>query len=489
MSTKTPPPHPTPASQTVPAQAKTSTSLKAGSLGAVGIVLFVMSAQAPMTGIAGAGPLAIGLGNGPAAPAAYLLVGLVIVLFAVGFTAMNRRVRKSGAFYAYVSAGIGPRTGAGASWLALLAYSSIQAAMYGLFGVSTAGILTAVFGISVPWWIIVLVAIAFVLFLGTRSVEAGVRFVVILVVAEFAIILLFAGAVLLRGGGPDGLDLAASFSPAVFLQGAPGVAVMFAVASMFGFEQTAIYSAEAKDPVKTVARATYASVAIIALFFAFVIWILVSFYGHTRVVDAAFAALGSEDPTQFLLHPMSELLGPWAGLVGQILLATSLLIGIIAFHNSVNRYLHALGAAGSLPAALARTNRHSAPQTAALVQTALALLVTAPFMLLGLDPVLTLFSWFSGLAVAALLTLYVLASIGITRYLRRETEPISLWRSTIAPSAAAIGFAAFLYLVVANFVDLTGSSMATAIVLLLVVPFVFVIGVLVDARARSRRRD
>lgn len=463
------------------------TALKAGSVGVFGIVMFVMSAQAPLTGIAGAGPLAVGLGNGPAAPAAYLVVGLVIIVFAVGFMEMNRRVRTAGAFYAYVSAGIGRTPGAGASWLALLAYSSIQAAMYGMLGVSTSELIGALTGLAVPWWAVVLVAMAFVLFLGSRSVEAGVRFVTGLVVAEFAIVIVFVLVVLFQGGGPEGLNLAASFSPTAFLVGAPGVAVMFAVASMFGFESTAIYSAEAKDPVKTVARATYVSVAIISLFFAFVMWTLVSFYGYGNVVDEAFAALESGDPTQFLFAPMSAALGPWAGIVGQVLLATSLLVGIIAFHNAVNRYLHSLAGVRALPAGLAATNRHSAPHVAALVQSGIALVIVGPFMILGLDPVLTLFSWFSGLAVAALLSLYVLATIGIIAYLRREPDRVPLWRSTVAPVIAGVGFAVFLFLVVRNFTELIGGDVTTAVLLLAAVPVAFAIGALVERRARALR--
>ena len=58
---------------------------------------------------------------------------------------------------------------------------------------------------------------------------------------------------------------------------------MFAVASMFGFESTAIYSAEAKDAHRTVARATYLSVGVIAVFFSFISWMLVSYYGPSQV--------------------------------------------------------------------------------------------------------------------------------------------------------------------------------------------------------------
>ena len=57
-----------------------STALRAGSIGVMGILFFVLSAQAPLTGIVGASPLAAALGNGAGAPGAYLIVGIVIVI-------------------------------------------------------------------------------------------------------------------------------------------------------------------------------------------------------------------------------------------------------------------------------------------------------------------------------------------------------------------------------------------------------------------------
>jgi len=47
-----------------------STALRAGSIGVLGILFFVLSAQAPLTGIVGASPLAAALGNGAGAPGA-----------------------------------------------------------------------------------------------------------------------------------------------------------------------------------------------------------------------------------------------------------------------------------------------------------------------------------------------------------------------------------------------------------------------------------
>ncbi|WP_457972846.1 APC family permease [Arthrobacter sp. D1-17] len=463
-----------------------STALRAGSIGVLGILFFVLSAQAPLTGIVGASPLAAALGNGAGAPGAYLIVGIVIVIFAVGFVAMSRKVQGNGAFYAYVTAAFGRKTGAGAAWLALLAYNTVQAAMYGLYGAVFAGLLASSLGLDVPWWLLALVTMAGVQVLGSMNIELGARVLAFLVGLEVAILLLFGFTVLLRGGGPEGLSLAASFSPGAIAAGAPGVAIMFAVASMFGFESTAIYSAEAKDAHRTVARATYLSVGVIAVFFSFISWMLVSYYGPTQVMDAAGAALESGDATTFVLGPMVELFGPWAGTVTGVLLVTSLLAGIIAFHNGINRYLHSLALRGSMPAVVARTNRHRAPAVAAWIQTVTAVVLVAPFAVLGADPVLSLFSWFSGLAVAALLVLYILCSIAVVGYFRRRGNDGQLWQTLVAPALAALLLAWILFLVVSNFTSLIGGSAETAGVLLVAVPAVFIVGVVVEVLIARR---
>lgn len=462
-----------------------STALRAGSIGVLGILFFVLSAQAPLTGIVGASPLAAALGNGAGAPGAYLIVGIVIVIFAVGFVAMSRKVQGNGAFYAYVTAAFGRTTGAGTAWLALLAYNTVQAAMYGLYGAVFSGLLASI-GQDVPWWLLALVTMAGVQVLGSMNIELGARVLAFLVGLEVAVLLLFGFTVLFRGGGPEGLSLAASFSPEAIATGAPGVAIMFAVASMFGFESTAIYSAEAKDAHRTVARATYLSVGVIAVFFSFISWMLVSYYGPTQVVDAAGAALESGDATTFVLGPMVELFGPWAGTVTGVLLVTSLLAGIIAFHNGINRYLHSLALRGSMPAAVARTNRHRAPAVAAWIQTAVAVVLVAPFAVLGADPVLSLFSWFSGLAVAALLVLYILCSIAVVGFFRREHRDGQLWQTLIAPALAALLLAWILFLVVSNFTSLIGGSAETAAALLVAVPAVFIVGVVVEVLIARR---
>ncbi|SDO70905.1 APC family permease [Geodermatophilus sp. DSM 45219] len=451
--------------------------LKRGAIGVVGILFFVLSAQAPLTGIGGALPLAVALGNGAGAPAAYLVVGLVIALFAVGFIAMSRHVTEEGAFYAYIGRGLGRRLGTGSALLALWSYNTVQACMYGLYGFIVSFLADTHLDFAPPWWACALVTMAVVQVLGSLDIDLGARFLGVLVAAEMSVLLAFALITLFTGGGPEGLDPGASFAPSALLAGAPGIALTFGIASMFGFESTAIYSAEAKDPARTVPRATYLAVGTIALFFAFVSWMVVSSYGASQVVGAAGAALESGDGTVLLFAAISDALGPWAAEVGGVLLATSLLAGILAFHNASNRYVHSLGQARTLPPVVARTTRQGAPFVASALQTALALLLVMPFALLGMDPVLTLFAWFSGVAVLGLVVLYFLTSISVVVFFRRTRLDTRPWQTLIAPVLAAVLIAALAGLVLSNFTLLIGGSMGTAVPLVLSVPVVLLVGV------------
>ncbi|GAA1006517.1 amino acid permease [Streptomyces sp. F-3] len=479
-------------SQTVSAErtardTSTAATLKPNALGVLGILFFVLSAQAPLTGIAGAAPISVAIGNGAGTPAAYVLAGAMILLFSVGFVAMGRHVVDAGAFYTYIGTGLGRTAGAGSACLALFSYCAIQAAMYGLYGSIVSGLAAHHTGLELPWWVWALLTMAVVKVLGALGIEMGARVLAVLVSAEFSILLVFGLVTLAKGGGPEGLGLADSFSPAAALQGAPGVALMFAVASMFGFEATAIYGEEARDPRRTVPRATYLSVLVVTCFFALTSWMLISAHGASGAPAAALEALADGDSAGFVFVPVAAQFGGWVNEVLPVLLATSLFAGILTFHNSANRYLFSLGRDGQLPRGLRRLNDRQAPSAAGWVQTAAALALVVPFALTGKDPVLTLFSWFSGVAVLAMMLLYLLTSVSVVVFFRRERLDPRLWNTLVAPALGALGLAGAIWLILANFTTLIGGSVTTAVCLTLLVPVVLVAGAVNERTGRGRR--
>ena len=232
-----------------------STSLREGRLGVVGIVFYVIAAASPLVGMTGALPVAIVLGNGAAVPGAYLAVGIVLLLFSVGYAAMSQRVTNTGAFFAYVGRGLGIGPGVGSAYVSLVAYLAIQLAIYGFFGAVMSSQMDAKLGIDLSWWVWTLLAWGVVLLLSAFSVDVGAKVLGVLMLLELASLMLVSIAVFVQGG-PDGFDFAASFAPDNILvggiTGSAGIALAFAFASFIGFEATAIYGEESRDPKRTV---------------------------------------------------------------------------------------------------------------------------------------------------------------------------------------------------------------------------------------------
>src|SRR3954470_4865038 len=115
------------------------------------IVFLVVAAAAPIAAVVGNTPLAMEFGNGAALPAAYLVAGLTLLCFAVGYAAMGRRVVNTGAFYTYVSHGLGRPPAVAAAYLAVLSYCTLTIGMAGAFGYFAA-LVTDALGVHTPWF-------------------------------------------------------------------------------------------------------------------------------------------------------------------------------------------------------------------------------------------------------------------------------------------------------------------------------------------------
>ncbi|MFI0350137.1 APC family permease [Actinomadura sp. 9N407] len=441
--------------------------LATNKLGVAGIVFFVVAAAAPLVGMTGAVPIAIVAGNGAGVPGAYLAVGLILLVFSIGYAAMSHRVTNTGAFFAYVGRGLGVAPGVGSAFVSLLAYVAIQLAVFGFFGATMAGHMNAELGIDLAWWVWVLIAWALVTGLSALSVDIGAKVLGLLMALEVLALAIVAAAVLLRGGGPDGLSLGSSFSPgSVFaggFAGSAGIALTFAFASYIGFEATAIYGEETKDPKRSVPRATYIAVSLIALLFAFTAWAVVSGLGSGDVVARA-VELSTVDgtplanPAAVLFFVAGEYVGGWLATVMSWLVLSSLFAGLLAFQNSAARYFFSMSRAGVLPAVLGRVNGRGAPAYGTAAVSVISLLVVVLFQITGRDPVLHLFTWFSALAVLAIVLVEVLVSAAVIVYFRRQAEAASPWSTLVAPAVSIVGLVLGMYLLVSRFGLLAGTA-------------------------------
>ncbi|MFI0452124.1 APC family permease [Actinomadura sp. 6N118] len=436
-------------------------------LGVAGIVFFVVAAAAPLVGMTGAVPIAIVLGNGAGAPGAYLAVGLVLLVFSVGYSAMSHRVTNTGAFFAYVGRGLGVVPGVGSAFVSLFAYVVIQLAVFGFFGAVMARQMDTELGIDLAWWVWALIAWALVLGLSALSVDIGAKVLGLLMVLEVVSLAVVAVAVLLHGGGPDGLSLGASFSPGnIFaggFAGSAGIALAFAFASYIGFEATAIYGEETRDPKRSVPRATYIAVSLIALLFAFTSWAVVSGLGSGAVVDRVAEISTVEgtplaDPAAVLFTVAKEYVGGWLATLMSWLVLSSLFAGLLAFQNSAARYVFSMARAGVLPAALGRINGRGAPVLGTAAVAATSLIVIVVFRVTGRDPVVHLFTWFSAVAVLAIVLVEILVSVAVIAYFRREGGGERVWTTVVAPAVAIVGLALGMYLLMSRFGLMAGTA-------------------------------
>ncbi|GAA2531597.1 MULTISPECIES: APC family permease [Streptomyces] len=456
--------------------------LRSGALGTADIAFFVVSAAAPLTVMAGVAPLAIVLG-GIGAPVGYLLAGITLTVFAVGFTTMSRHVRGGGAFYAYITRGLGPAVGVGAALLALIGYNGMEIGVYGLLGSATHDTTHALFGADIPWLPVSLAGLVIIGYGGYRSIDFGAKVLGVLLVAETGILALLAAGVLIKGGA-HGLSLD-SFAPGNVLVPGTAAVLAFAFAAFTGFESTVIYRREARDPDRTVPRATHLAVGFLGLFYAFIVWTAVQAFGDEEVVEAA-----GSDPAGLFFSAITTYVGGWAADVMHVLVVTSVLASLLAFHNAINRYGLALAEEGILPKALARVHpRHGSPYRVGVAQTVLGAVVVLVFAAAGADPYQQLLLWVNTPGMLGLLALQLLAALAVPLYFRRVSHREGVLRTVAAPVTAVVLLTTAIVLVLTHLDLFTGASARVNTVLAAVVPTVFLIGLALAGWLRRHRPD
>lgn len=458
-------------------------TLRSGSLGTADIAFFVISAAAPLTVMAGVAPIAISLG-GIGAPVGYLLAGITLAVFAVGFTAMSRHVRSGGAFYAYITRGLGRPAGIAAALLAMLGYNGMEIGVYGLLGTATQDTAHALFGADIPWLPVSLAGLLLIWYAGYRSIDFGAKLLGVLLVAETGILVLLAGGVLIKGGGEEGMSLDAFAPGNVFVPGTAAV-LAFAFAAFTGFESTVIYRREARDPDRTVPRATYMAVAFLGLFYAFVVWTVIQAFGDEAVVKAA-----GSDPAGLFFSAITTYVGGWAADLMHVLIVTSVLASLLAFHNAINRYGLGLAEEGVLPKALGRVHgRHRSPYVAGAAQTVLGAVVVIAFAVADADPYAQLLLWVNTPGMIGLLALQLIAAIAVPFYFRRINHEEGVLRTVVAPVVATVLLTVALVLVATHIDVFTGASSFVNTILVGVAPAVFVLGLALALWLRRRRPE
>jgi amino acid transporter len=451
-----------------------------GSLGVWGIVFVVVAAASPLGVIGGPVPLGIASGNGTGFPAIFIISTVIVLLFAVGFTALTPHVPNAGAFYSYIGKGLGRVTGFGFALVALISYLALEIGVYGLIG-QGAQALFASYGLpQLHWGVWALIAVVIVAVLGHRNIDLSRNVLGVLLIAEVAIVLVL-DAVVTFTGGHEGLSTG-FVSPAQIASGAPGLALLFAFLSFIGFEATAVFRDEARDPLRTIPRATFLALILIGVFYTVSTWALITAWGDSRVVEQA-----TNDPSGLLPAATEQYLGAVGLHIVQLLFVTSLFACILSFHNVVSRYFFTLSNRKVFPAALGEAHQtHASPHLASGLDTIVVVLFIVAGIALGLDPVTQFYTWLAGISTVGIIILLIATSVAVLAFFARRRRAgeldVSVWRAFVAPGLGLVALAGVLFLVFQNLPDLVGGSTPIAIGVVVLLVVVFAVGAGIAAK-------
>lgn len=193
-------------------------------------------------------------------------------------------------------------------------------------------------------------------------------------------------------------------------------------------------------------------------------WLVISGLG----VDDA-VAIAQQNPDTAVIALAGEVIAPIMADVVQVLIVTSMFACMLAFHNIVTRYLFTLGQRGVLPRSLAVVHAtHRAPSRASLWVSGTSTLIVAVSALAQLDPVLQIYTWYSGagaVGVIFMMTLTSAAILGFAKNYRAHatTTPRANTGVLLATALGGIGLLLVLGISLWNFPFLVDGTTAAVI--------------------------
>ena len=456
--------------------------LKRGAVGLAGVVFMVVAFSAPISAMTANLPVAVGFGNGSGAPAGFIIATVVLTIFSVGFIALARHITAAGAFYTFVSRGWSRTPGLAAGVMSMFVYMIMEAGVVGLFSTFAQQAASTYLSVNAPWWVYAVIAVATIGALSHRDISVAAKVLGVALVCEILILTLTAVCGLVRGPGPAW----SSLNPLSALQtngvqnGAVGLGLLMAFWCWVGFEATAIYGEESKDPKRIVPRATLIAVIGIGVFYTFIAWAVISANGPERAVQLASGA----SPFELLYTPALNYLGPWAVTAFELLVLAGTFACALAIHNSAARYLFAFGRDRLIWHRLGEAHpRHGSPWVASLAQSAFTLLLVLIAVVTKSDPYLVLFTLVAILATLCLLVVQVMCSISVITYFhvhRQHPETANRWRTFVCPVIGGLGMGFVIYLMISNMAVAAGA--ASGSLLFKSIPWI-VIGLLVASLA------
>ncbi len=373
--------------------------------------------------------------SGAATPLVYLITVGIMVLVASGIIEMAREFPSAGAFYTYVSRGLGAKAGFMTGGLMFVAYALLPPAEIGLIGGYLQGTFQDQWHTHIPWWIIGMVPAILMVALAYRGIATSLKTALILFAAEVTVILVLS-FIILGKGGHSGVSLH-PFSPGASPKGFSGLTTgfVFAALSFVGFEAAATLGHEVKGPRRTVPRAILLSVLGVGLLYVFCIWIEVLGLGNSATNKLTGASLPWNDLAKTYASWMK-----WPVIIASV---SSMFAVMVNSSNGIVRIVNTMGQEKLLPSFLAEIHpRFRTPSKAVVAQGifAVALAIGVGLLAGGLGTASAgsnVYGYLGFLLTLGILPVYVLTNLAAINWFRAKGT-FNVVRHAVLPVAGIL---------------------------------------------------
>ena len=432
------------------------TDLKPGAVGLAGAVMQNITHIAPAIAAFFFTQTLVSFAGGQA-PLAYL-VGLIIVIpLGVCLMELAKKFPSAGGYFTYVSRTLGPTMGFLTAWVFVLYSPVVAGPSLAVLGQILQDELQSNYGITFHWWYAVVIGIPLVAWAGYSGIALSIKWIVVVGLAEFLIVLAL-GLTGLADPGPGGFTFATfttSFNPGG-LATTSGffIVVVLTVQGLTGWEAAVPLAEETENPRRNVPRSIMASILIIGIMLVIAQWGQVIGWG---VDDLPNLKTSAEVPGLVIAHRV------WGGAWWLTLLAmiTSVLGASLACQNVATRMWYSMGRVGVLPKSFGQVHpTRKTPTNAVTAQLILSVVLGfgGPWLMAQIngkqdgwgDPWAFFIFLIAFVLVLGVIFVYVAANVGLVVYFwtkaRDEFSWIKHFFFPVVTSAVLIGsiYAAFV---------------------------------------------
>ena len=137
--------------RSTPAASNVAAALAQNKLGTTRVTQFALSAAAALTIVAGLVPTGYAVTGIIGIPAAFVLLGIVLIVFCVGYNTMSRRILIAGRSTPTSRRACQDRRCCGGLDSECSRYNLLQVGLYGIFGATATPLLNPALHMNFPW--------------------------------------------------------------------------------------------------------------------------------------------------------------------------------------------------------------------------------------------------------------------------------------------------------------------------------------------------